>query len=250
MQAGLKAEDEEKFTEAERLYTAAKNADPADPVPLRYLGELYRHQIGDWNKATEVFNQILAMKSDPLSQAVALHGIGKMTIHNGQFKKGEQLMEKSLAVYPLAMTCRNLAVYFNSEGDRVKATEYTKEAMKLDPQDRFNLVFGAALFAGNGHPEEALKIAKENEDLLPASYNLAAIYAQNGQKEKALELLKRHFYQYERYKNVRSKEMMEARVDAVFASIVHDPAFLALTSDADNKLPMQGMSQDKPATTR
>ena len=32
----------------------------------------------------------------------------------------------------------------------------------------------------------ALKIAQENEALLPASYNLAAIYAQLGQKQKAL----------------------------------------------------------------
>jgi len=31
--------------------------------------------------------------------------------------------------------------------------------------------------------------------------------------KKALDLLKRHFFQYERYQAVRSKEMMEARVD-------------------------------------
>jgi hypothetical protein len=37
---------------------------------------------------------------------------------------------------------------------------------------------------------------------------------------------------------VRSKEMMEARVDAVFASIVKDPEFVSLTDKADGKLPM------------
>ncbi len=77
------------------------------------------------------------------------------------------------------------------------------------------------------------------EKLLPASYNLAAIYAQAGQKEKALALLQRHFFEYERYQEVRSKEMMEARVDAVFASLINDPAFLALTKDADGRLPMR-----------
>ena len=71
-----------------------------------------------------------------------------------------------------------------------------------------------------------------------ASYNLAAIYAQLGEKHKALELLKRHFFEYESYDAVRSKEMMEARVDAVFASIVKDPEFIALTAGADGKLPM------------
>ena len=90
--------------------------------------------------------------------------------------------------------------------------------------------------AASGHGDEALKIARANRNLLPASYNLAAIYAQAGQKDKALAYLKRHFYEYERYPSVRSKEMMEARVDAVFASILDDPAFMSLTADADGKL--------------
>jgi hypothetical protein len=64
------------------------------------------------------------------------------------------------------------------------------------------------------------------------------IYAQLGQKQKALDLLNRHFFQYERYQAVRSKKMMEARVDAVFASLREDPQFIALTGAADGKLPI------------
>jgi hypothetical protein len=56
-------------------------------------------------------------------------------------------------------------------------------------------VFSAAYLAGTGHGEEALKVARDHESLLPASYNLAAIYAQLGQKDKALALLQRHFYE-------------------------------------------------------
>ena len=83
-----------------------------------------------------------------------------------------------------------------------------------------------------------MKIASANRNLLPASYNLAAIYAQTGHRKQALALLQRHFYQYERYQAVRAKEMMEARVDAVFDSLRQDSAFLALTSGADGKLMM------------
>src|ERR1700722_16535679 len=90
--------------------------------------------------------------------------------------------------------------------------------------------------AGNGQAEEALKIAQENESLLPASYNLAAIYAQTCQREKAFSLLERHFFEDERYEAVRSKEMMEATGEAVFVSLKADPAFVALTSGADGKL--------------
>jgi tetratricopeptide (TPR) repeat protein len=177
-----------------------------------------------------------------------MHGLGKMTIHEGDFLKGLHLMETSVKEYPLALAYRNLAVYWNSEGDKAKADMYTREATKLDPTDPYNLIFAAAFLAGNGHGDEALKIAKDNEAMLPASYNLAAIYAQLGQKQKALDLLKRHFYQYERYESVRSKEMMEARVDEVFVSLRKDPDFLALTNGADGRLPIPDSKMGVPGS--
>lgn len=241
---GLAAEEAARYTDAERLYAQAHRLDPADPVPLRFLGELYRHHIGDWEKARAAFNEILAMPADPLSRAVALHGLGKMTIHDGEFQKGRELMEQSVAVFPLALAERNLAVYWNSEGDAAKTGSYVHQALALEPHDPYNLVFAAVFLAESGHKDEALKVARENESLLPASYNLAAIYAQAGERDKALALLERHFYQYERYQSVRSKEMMEARVDAVFGSLKADPAFIALTSGADGKLePSKAMSE-------
>jgi len=238
MQRGLVAEMNAQYTRAEKFYLKANVMDPADPAPLRYLGELYRHHIGDWEKARTTFEAILNMPADPLSRAVALHGLGKMTIHEGEFKKGLGLMEQSVGEFPLALAYRNLAVYWNSEGDFAKGNEYTQKALALDPKDPYNLVFAAVFMAAGGKRDEALKIARANVGLLPASYNLAAIYAQNGQREKALAFLKRHFYQYERYQSVRSKEMMEARVDAVFDSLRSDPGFIALTRDADGRLPM------------
>ncbi len=238
MRAGLRAETSARYGEAERLYGLARRLDPADPAPLRYLGELYRHETGEWDKARAVFEAILAMPADPLSRAVAQHGLGKMTIHDGEFRKGLALIEASTRTYPLALAYRNLAVFWNSEGDAAKTERYIQKALALDPEDPYNLVFAAAFMAGNGHGREALKIARANEGLLPASYNLAAVYAQTGQRERALALLRRHFFEYERYRAVRSKEMMEARVDAVFSSLREDPAFVALTRDADGKLPL------------
>jgi tetratricopeptide (TPR) repeat protein len=246
MVSGLKAENAGHYFVARKFYAQAQQLDPADPTPARYLGELYRHHIGDWDKARTIFEALLKMPADPLSRAVALHGLGKITIHEGQFKKGLALMEQSVAEYPLALAYRNLAVYWNSEHDMVKGSEYTQKALAMDPKDPYNLVFAAVFMSNAGRGDEALKIARDNVNLLPASYNLAGIYAQNGQKEKALALLKRHFYQYERFQAVRSKEMMEARVDAVFDSLRADSAFLALTSGADGRLPMptpmKGMS--------
>jgi len=239
MKAGLIAENGGKYELAGKLYAQANKMDPADPTPLRYLAELNRHHIGDWDKATAEFRQILDMpNADPLSRAVALHGLGKITIHNGEFKKGLGLMEQSVEEYPIALAYRNIAVYWNSEYEPVKGNYYTEQALAMDSQDPYNLVFAAVFMAMNGKKDEALKIAMDNINLLPASYNLAAIFAQVGQRDKALQLLKRHFYEFERYHAVREKEMMEARVDAVFDSIRHDADFMALTKHADGKLPM------------
>jgi tetratricopeptide (TPR) repeat protein len=244
MRNGLRAEIAERYVTAQKLYEKAHQMDPADPTPLRYLGELYRHHTGEWDKARETFNTILNMPADAIARAVALHGLGKMTIHDGEFKKGLSLMEQSVGEFPLALAYRNLAVYWNSEGDLEQGNAYTQKALALEPKDPYNLVFAAVFMAASGHGDEALKIARENRNLLPASYNLAAIYAQTGHRREALALLQRHFFRYERYQAVRAKEMMEARVDAVFDSLRQDSAFLALTSGADGKLqmPMRNMT--------
>jgi tetratricopeptide (TPR) repeat protein len=232
MDRALATEIAAGYAKARALYAAAAKLDPADPVPPRFLGELYRHQTGEWELAMTTFQRVLAMQPDPLSRAVALHGIGKMTIHMGDSAKGLALFEQSIAAYPLALTYRNMAVYWNSERQRAKADAYVQQALALDPDEPYNLIFAATYLADTGRRGEALRIAKENESVLSASYNLAAIYALLGNKGKAMELLKRHFYEYERFDAVRAREMWEARVDYVFASMKDDPEFVKLTAMA------------------
>ncbi len=247
MARGLQAEIAEDYELAKGLYLRACALDPADPAPKRYLGELYRHHTGEWDKARAVFEDMLAQPIDPLSKAVALHGLGKMTIHEGFFVKGLRLMEKSIEAFPLPLTYRNLAVFWNSECDPVKGAKYAELALQLAPDDPYNRVFAAVFMAAGDKKAEALRIAQENESLMAASYNLAAIYAQTGDKARALALLDRHFYTYERYHEVRAKEMMEARVDAVFDSIRADEAFVKLTEFADGRLPLPEFPR-KPMT--
>jgi tetratricopeptide (TPR) repeat protein len=238
MNAGLAAEQAGRYLEAKALYEKASRLDPADAVPLRFLGELARHHTGEWGLAHEIFHRLLAMPADPLSRAVALHGLGKMTIHGGQFAKGLAMFEQSVAVYPLALAYRNLAVYWNSERQPDKARVYVDKALALDPEEPFNLVFAATYLAEQGRSAEALAVAKKHEDLLAASYNLAAIYALAGNRDMALSLLRRHFYAFEQFDAVRAMEMKEAREDIVFLSLRQDSEFVALTALA---APSHGM---------
>ena len=233
LRQGLEAEIAARYLDAERLYTQASEADPADATALRFLGELYRHQTGDWARARTVFERVLAMPADPIARAVALHGLGKMTIHGGGFADGLARFERSLAAYPLPITYRNLAVYWFSERQPEKAAGFMRQALALDPDDRYNRIFAAVYLAAAGQKNEAAQIANANHEVLEASYNLAAIWAQVGDRKKAMELLRRHFYEYERFDAVRAMEMQEARDDHMFASLHEDPQFVELTRLAD-----------------
>jgi tetratricopeptide (TPR) repeat protein len=233
MDAGLAAERDGKIGEARRLYATASRIDPADATPIRFLGELQRHEIGDWDEARVLFDRVLAMPADPISRAVALHGLGKMTIHEGRYAEGLGLFQQSLDAFPLPLTYRNLAVYWNSEKDHAKAHAYVKQAIELDPDDEYNQIFAATYFVELGRPDEARAVAKRYEAMLSASYNLAVIYAQLGQKDQAMALLRRHFTVYEKFDAVRAKEMQEARDDVAFASLQKEPEFLSMTAKAD-----------------
>ena len=233
MDAGLAAERTGKIGEARRLYATAGRIDPADATPIRFLGELQRHEIGDWNEARVLFDRVLGMPADPISRAVALHGLGKMTIHEGRFAEGLGLFQQSLDAFPLPLTYRNLAVYWNSEKDHARAHAYVKQAIELDPDDEYNQIFAATYFVELGRPDEAREVAKRYEAMLSASYNLAVIAAQLGEKDKALALLNRHFTVYEKFDAVRAKEMQEARDDVAFASLQKEPEFIAMTALAD-----------------
>ena len=233
MERGLAAERIESLDEARGLYEEAYALDPNDPVVLRFLGELHRHHSGDWGEAQRIFERILEMPADRLSRAVALHGLGKMTIHGGDFEAGLAMFEASLQEYPLSLTYRNLAVYWNTEDEHDKAYDYVKKALALAPDEVYNQIFAATYLLELGRHEEALEIAARHEEVLAASYNLAAIYAQLGDRAKTFELLRRHFYEYEQYDAVRAKEMREARDDIVFARYHADAEFVKLTALAD-----------------
>lgn len=230
--AGLKAEIGARYREAESLYVKAVELDPADPTALRFLAELYRHQTGEWDKATSTFRRVLEIPADPIARAVALHGLGKMTIHSGRFDEGLSMFHQSLAAYPLPITYRNLAVYWFSEKQEEKAAGFMRQAIALEPNDRYNQIFAAVYLAAAGKHQEAIAVANANHELMEASYNLAAIWAQAGDRARAMEYLRRHFYEYEQFDAVRAMEMREARDDYMFASLHNDPVFQQLTNKA------------------
>ncbi|MCZ6691527.1 MAG: tetratricopeptide repeat protein [Planctomycetota bacterium] len=230
---GMEAEVAAMYEEARREYQTAVRLAPDDPVPARFLGELFRHHIGDWEGARKQFEKVVKLGGDSYSTAIALHGLGKMTIAAGEFEKGLALIEKSIEVHPTALAYRNLAVYWNSEEDSIMAVSYVAKAVALEPDDPYNRVFAAVYAARAGRGELALRTLKETPRDPSMSYNVACIYAELGDRELALTHLSKHFYEFEKYDAVRRHEMAEARSDINFRSLKDDPEFLKITSLAD-----------------
>ena len=230
LHAGLAFEERGLYEQARRAYALAAGLDVNDPIPLVYLGELYRHHTGEWDEAEKVMRRVLELDNNDFAVAIALHGIGKMTIWRGDNEKGLELFAKSIARHPSALCYRNLAVYWNTEGDAKKAFDYATKAYELDPKDAYNQVFYSVYLLKNGRQDDAAKLMEGAEFDPSMSYNYACYHAIKGERDLVVRHLKRHFFEYEQYDAVRAFEMAEARMDAFFAPWLDDPEFKEITA--------------------
>jgi tetratricopeptide (TPR) repeat protein len=232
MHEGLELELFGRYEQAEKLYLQAAKADPQDAIPLRFLGEIYRHHIGRWDLAKARFEAILDLTkdgSDPFSRAIALHGLGKMTIFGGDFTKGEELMQESLRACPTQLSLRNLAVFWNSEGEFERARGFARRALKIAPHDPYTRVFWATYLAQDGKRDETLTILDDVAIDASMFYNVACIYSELDSPRLAMEFLRRHFEEFESNENVRWYEKQEARSDYSLRKLHDLPAFRTLT---------------------
>ena len=227
---GLNCEIREEYERALDHYARACGLDPRDSVALVYLGELYRHHLGRWDDARRTFDRVVELGNNRLATAIALHGLGKMTIWEGNNEKGLQLFEASLRQQPTTLCYRNLAVYWNTEGEFKKAFGYATQAMNLNPEDPYNQVFYAIYLILDGQKERGEALIRKAQFDPSMSYNYACYYAAQGKDELALKYLHRHFYGYEKYDDVRRFEMAEARMDLHFKKYKEDPRFLEMTA--------------------
>ncbi len=230
VRAGIDQENAGRYERARDSYALAAGLDANDAVPMMYLGELYRHHLGDWNEAKKCMRRVVELDSNDRAVAIALHGLGKMTIWSGDNQAGLDLFRRSLECLPTALCYRNLAVYWNTEGDAKKAYDYAQKAYELNRHDAYNQVFFSVYLLLNGQQNKARQLMDSTEFDPSMSYNLACYHAVKGNRDKVMHHLKRHFQEYERYDAVRSFEMAEARMDGFFVRWYEDPEFQELTA--------------------
>jgi tetratricopeptide (TPR) repeat protein len=227
---GIACEVREEYEKALEFYAMAAGLDTRDSIALTYLGELYRHHLGRWSEARRTFERVVELNNNDLAMAVSLHGLGKMTIWEGNNAKGLELFEASIKRMPTALCYRNLAVFWNTEGEFKKAFGYATQAFDLNPADPYNQVFYSIYLILDGQSDKGEALIKKAQFDPSMAYNYACYYAAQGKDELALKYLHRHFYGYERFDDVRRFEMAEARMDIHFKKYKDDPRFLELTA--------------------
>ena len=171
-------------------------------------------------RRAKIFDEILDMPADPLSRAVALHGLGKMTIHDGEFKKGLRLMEDVGRGISARAGLPQPGGLLEFRRRSAKANDIRKQALALDPKDPYNIVFAAVFMAGNGSEgRSAEDRAREQQPaagvVQPRRDPCADRTEGQGAGVAEAPLLRLR----DATTPCASKEMMEARVDAMFDSI-------------------------------
>ncbi|CAF5032533.1 unnamed protein product, partial [Rotaria sp. Silwood1] len=154
-------------------------AEEIDGTGWYRLGKLLL-QIGQFDKAEELYTTLLEQASDDSSKAHIYHELGRVKWQQGQYEKEITFYEKSLKIYrktlpedhpSLAATYSNIGLAYNNMGEYPKALEFYEKTIKIEE-----------------------KVLSPNDPALAASYiNIGGVYNNMGDYLKALEFYEKAF---------------------------------------------------------
>ncbi|CAF1095706.1 unnamed protein product [Adineta steineri] len=172
-------------------------------------------QMGEFNKAQEVFEILLHQRTDESDKASVYHQLGKIKYNQGEYSEALTYYEKSLAIkqkiFPsnhlnLAHSYNNIGLVYDNMGDYPKALSYFEKDLAIGQQSlpsnhpdlgtSYNNI-GTVYDNMKDYPkalsyyEKALAIQQQslpsNHPSLGMSYyNIGSVYGQMGDYPKAL----------------------------------------------------------------
>ncbi|CAF1549453.1 unnamed protein product, partial [Rotaria sp. Silwood1] len=161
-------------------------AEEIDGTGWYRLGKLLL-QIGQFDKAEELYTTLLEQASDDSDKAYIYHELGRVKGRQGQYEKQITFYEKALEIdrktlpedHPsLANTYNNIGAAYNYLGEYPKALEFYEKTIKIEE-----------------------KVLSPNDPNLATSYNnIGAVYNAMGDYSKALEF-------YEKAHKIREKAL-------------------------------------------
>jgi tetratricopeptide (TPR) repeat protein len=219
--AGTVAYQAERYAEATQAFEAARSLQPSEPLPYRYLADLYWRQ-GNPDQAAHLVQALTKVMSDAyfldrlgsgyeesglLGLAMLLYreatrvnpsfpsaryNLGRLLLKQGHVEQGMTQVQEALRLYPeFAEAHEVLGLAYTEQGRLHEAIAHLQQALALHPDLVTAQNHLGRLYRVQGRLEEAIQTFRDlvarHPDLAEARHNLAVAYARQGLRELAIE---------------------------------------------------------------
>jgi tetratricopeptide (TPR) repeat protein len=219
-QAGIAAYQAERYAEAARAFEAARSLQPSEPLPYRYLADLYWRQSkldqtadvvralaevmpdayflerlgsgyeesGLLGLATLLYRE--AARVDPAFPS-ARYNLGRLLLKQGHGEQGMAEVQEALRLYPeFAEAHEVLGLAYTEQGRLEQAVAHLRQALSLHPELVTAQSHLGRLYRAQGRLDEAIQtfhdLVARHPELAEARHNLAVAYAYKGLRDLAI----------------------------------------------------------------
>jgi len=219
--AGIAAYRAERYAEAAQAFEAARSLQPSEPLPHRYLADLYWRQERP-DQAAHIARALaevmpdayfldrlgssyeesalpgLAMllyreaaRVDPQFPS-ARYNLGRLLLKQGQVEQGMAAVQEALRLYPeFAEAYEVLGLAYTEQGRLHEAVAHLQQALVFQPDLVTACNHLGRLYRAQGRLDEAIQTFRDlvarHPDIAEARHNLAVAYAHKGLQDLAIE---------------------------------------------------------------
>ena len=204
-----------------QAFEAARSLQPSEPLPYRYLADLYWRQ-GRPDQAAHVVRAMAEVMPDAyfldrlgsgyeesalLGLAMLLYreaarvdpqfpsapyNLGRLLLKQGQVEQGMAEVQEALRLYPeFAEAHEVLGLAYTEQGRLPEAVAHVQQALLFHPDLATARNHLGRLYRAQGRLEEAIQTFRDlvtrHPEVAEARHNLAVAYAQKGRRELAIE---------------------------------------------------------------
>jgi tetratricopeptide (TPR) repeat protein len=217
---GIAAYHAERYAEAALAFEAARSLQPSEPLPYRYLADLYWRQskpdqtarvvralaevmpdayflerLGSGYEESELpgLAMLLYREAARVDSAFpsARYNLGRLLLKQGQMEQGMAEVQEALRLYPeFAEAHEVLGLAYTEQGRLEKAMAHLQQALTLHPELMTAQNHLGRLYRAQGRLDEAIQIFHDlvarHPDLTETRHNLAVAYAYKGLQDRAM----------------------------------------------------------------
>src|SRR5262245_8049407 len=219
--AGIVAYRAERYAEAVQAFEVARSLQPSEPLPYRYLADLYWRQ-GQPDQTAHIVRALAEVMSDAyfldrlgssyeesrfLGLAMLLYreaarvdpafpgahyNLGRLLLKQGQREQGMAEVQEALRLYPeFAEAHEVLGLAYTEQGQLHEAVAHLQRALLFHPELATARNHLGRLYRAQGRLDEAIQTFRDlvarHPDLAEARHNLAVVYAHKGLQDLAIE---------------------------------------------------------------